>query len=405
MSRGGSTDHARSQALARARAQMGLTPVDTALPSALDVPDRSPDVPATSPATCSPSTAGAESTGAVVRLWARLPKPGYKLEKPPSPAAVAGHDASSGGGEPNQNHATGAAWELEDESWWGRRHGMWGRTVLWAAVALLLLLGVKQLVYGTPEVKTPPPAAVRLPASVTFPSAAGVSVAEGFTRAYLSWDAAAPGRRATELAPFLPPATDPAAGWNGQGVQRVDSATVVALSATDAAAATATVAAVVTPGALSGQNNAPPVVEFLVVALRASGPRVGVVAAPVLIGASHADAAPPSVEASLDSSATAASSQFGSQFFGAYGGGAASTLSALLAPGVSLAPLPGVRLASVTGWAVYTAPSVGTTRRATARVSWALPDGAQLTQTYALTLVSISSSGSVKWFVAAVTAA
>lgn len=311
---------------------------------------------------------------------------------------------------PADSHAVamspaGAPLELVPVSAWASASGVGRRVLLWGALAVVLLLGVKQLVVGTPKAVTSAAPAVGVPVAVSFPSAAASSVAASFAAAYLQLDPASAPTRAATLAGLLGKDLDPGMGWNGQGSQQVNSVAVTAVSAASAAAATVTVTAVVTspltadPAAASEPHGV-----ALLVPVAAAGSRVVVSGLPALSGAQGPPTAPARVTGDTDSVATQATSAFAAQFFAAYGGGAADAVAALAAPGVALSPVPGLALVSVQGWTVY-APGRGSSDRpATARVAWSMPGGTQLVQLYSLELTSVGQGSAAKWFVAAITA-
>ena len=120
---------------------------------------------------------------------------------------------------------------------------VWGlRAVVWAVLLLVGYRGVTSIVtsFTVPARQAAGSAASRnpgipagMPATLAvrgFPVGSAQAYALAFARAYLSLNPATSARRAAVLANFLPPGTDPQAGYNGLGIQTVDSVQVAGVT-------------------------------------------------------------------------------------------------------------------------------------------------------------------------------
>jgi len=92
--------------------------------------------------------------------------------------------------------------------------------VLWAVLLLIGYRGVAAIVTGMPVVGGTANAAAR---GQGFPTALAKAYALQFGQAYLNFNPATAQRRAGALAGFLPPGTSPQDGWNGVGMQTLQS--------------------------------------------------------------------------------------------------------------------------------------------------------------------------------------
>lgn len=259
-------------------------------------------------------------------------------------------------------------------------------------VALLCLTGATQWVrgfVGTNNAAQVAPAAV--PNVALFPAAQASGVAQRFTAAYLGWNAATPTARASALT-AAGWTGDSAAGWNGQGRQSVDNITTAAITTDSATAGTVTVVATV--HAVVGATVKPGrLIALAVPVLITSGSTsIGV---PAIVGIPSAGSAlNQTSQDNPDSTLTAQTQDQASSFFAAYG--TQQDVSGLTAPGSTVRGLGGaVKFAGITGWSVST-PTNGTAK-ASANVTWQTADGAQLSQSYRLTLQQTTAGDVSRW--------
>jgi hypothetical protein len=257
-----------------------------------------------------------------------------------------------------------------------------GRTLLWAAVLVLLARGGLALVADLQTPAAQP--ASSTPAAATAPEPAGVEgFAVRFAYDYLTFDASRPAERAQRLAAYLPTGTEEQLGWDGIGEQAVR--VVVPVSSTASADhVVVTVAAQVDQGRW---------LQLLVpVHIDPTG-RLAVSAPPAFVPFSPPGAAPPR-QTAVDADLSRDLHPVLESFFRAYGEGRAEDLAYFVAVGQRIRGLHGqVALEEVT--AVRVGHGNGE-RTAEALVRWRdQATGAAFVQQYELGLVSEAG----RWYV------
>jgi hypothetical protein len=215
------------------------------------------------------------------------------------------------------------------------------RAVVWAVLLLIGYRGVASIVTGFIHPAAParastasrgPGLAAGPAPTVTergFPVGLAQAYALAFARAYLSLNPATATQRAESLAGFLPPGTDPQAGYNGLGNQSVDSVQVAGVTVLSAHRGIVTVLA-----SLNGR------LEELAVPIYSARGGLVVSALPALLAAPPR-IAPPVASAGAGGTAPAGLSRFLPAFFKAFAYGGPH-LRALLAPGADVHGLGGV---------------------------------------------------------------
>lgn len=381
------------------------------------------------------------------------PKPDYDDEPEagaPRPAArKAGSQASP--------------WETVDETKGQETRRKAGMVVLWCAVAFFVLLGIRSLFVGG-QAAQPAPAA----ATSEFPTGEAQAVADRFITNYLTLpgnDQDAQDARQKALAQDTP--LDLSNTWNGDGSQQVltvlpgqveqlGAGTAQVRLLVQVADAASTPAATASPSTTTPskpakhakgkdgktkksdtkkEKPAPPTTPpaqpaatapkdatwlNVVVPVQMAGGRVVVSGAPVFTSSPKAGAVnPPEAPADTDSALSDRTRGTVTAFFQAWAGDDGAALDAATAPGARMAPLgSAVTFEKLVDWRVYAAkdhgkpqPSSAPTpkpsqrqRQASAVVAWRLPSGATLTQTYTVTLRTVTGSGITDWRVAQATA-
>lgn len=272
------------------------------------------------------------------------------------------------------------------------------RGLVAAALILAVLIAVPAVIRTyRPATATSSGRAVKLPASATFPQAAAGGVASRFAAAYLTWDGASPEKRQRALADAGWTGA-PEIGWDGKGRQQLTgTVTVARVDAESADRGAATVVATVVPFLLRGDKlvgAAPNTVALRVPMTVTPDGRVQPAAPPSLV-APPRNTSPAGVAlAETDSRLTSETKQAAQDFFAAYGSSA--DLTAIAAPGATITGLSGdVTLVRITDWDV--APPLKDQTAAVAAVMWRTQDGAQLEQTYRLTLRLTTSGPTGRW--------
>jgi hypothetical protein len=272
------------------------------------------------------------------------------------------------------------------------------RIVIWLVLLVIGYRGVMAIAFGETAAGRPAPAPAS-PAS-TFPASLASAYALQFGQVFLNANQASAGQRASELAAFLPPGTDPQLGWDGTGSLQLQSEQVAGVAVTDPQHAVVTLLARV-----NGQ------MMELGVPVYYSGGALAVSGEPAWLPAPPRATVPTSPPSASADAATQAElmSQLPA-FFQAYATGNQVTLGRFLAPGTQVTGLGGAAtFGSLTGVIV---PNGGTTRDVVATVVWhipAQPNGGQptanpapagLEMTYALTVVKISGT----WYISHIAA-
>jgi hypothetical protein len=258
------------------------------------------------------------------------------------------------------------------------------RVVVWAVLLIVGYRGVMAIVLN----ETPPSHArtARVATGPGFPVQAAGAYALQFGQVYLNASQATAGRRADELATFLPPgAPDPQLGWNGGGSLSLQSEQVAGVRVQDAEHAVVTLLARV-----NGK-----MMELGVPVYAATGGGMGISGEPAWLPAPKRAVAPAAPAVNSDSATQSELMRQLPAFFSAYATGDQSTLGRFLAPGTSVTGLGGsVVFGSVTS---VTAPAGGDVRHVVATVVWEIPGQAAkgtrpgnttatLEMTYALTI-------------------
>ncbi len=282
---------------------------------------------------------------------------------------------------------------------WRGAGGRWlvwvARAIAWAVLILIGYRGVLAIVQGQ---RTAAPAGSPAAASpAQFPATLAEAYAQQFATVYLTFSPATAAQRGRELARFLPLGADPQLGWNGAGVQHMQSEQVVGITVTGRHTAIVTLLAQLGNGRM---------IELGVPIYAARG-GMTVSGHPALL-AGPARVAPPSAQLTSDQAAeTALQSQLPA-FFQAYASGDRTTLARFAAPGAHIAGLGGaVTFAAIDN--VY-APPGGSRRRISVTVTWdlsAAPSAqsasagiasapSALQMTYAVTVVRQAASWDVQ---------
>lgn len=318
------------------------------------------------------------------------------VDRSPQPV-VYGMDYGAGTGDLVEGGGTTR--ERPARNW----HGAGGRWLVWffrIVVWLVLLVvgyrGVMAIMLG----ETIPS---RSSGSVTtrssgFPAGLAGAYALQFGQVYLNASPAGAGQRASALAAFLPPGTDPQLGWNGAGSLQLQSEQVAGVRVRDPHHAVVTLLARVNGKLME-----------LGVPVFYSGGAMAVSGEPAWLPAPPRAQVPAPPLAGSD---PATQAQLMSQlppFFQAYASGDQVTLRRFLAPGTKVAGLGGeAAFGSLPG---VTVPAGGRTRDVVATVIWRIPaqvappspavnspPSATLEMTYALTIVKRSGA----WYISRV---
>ncbi len=270
---------------------------------------------------------------------------------------------------------------------WPGAGGRWlvwvARAIAWAVLLLVGYRGVLATIQGQ-STGTPTRAAVA-GSGARFPVPLAEAYAEQFGHIYLNFSPATAGQRGRELARFLPSGADAQLGWNGAGVQHLQSEQVAGVTITGSHTAIVTLLAQLGDGRM---------IELGVPVYAGHGAMI-VSGNPALLPG-PAKVWPPSGQLTSDQATqTALQSQLPA-FFRAYASGDRTTLSRFAAPGAHIAGLGGaVRFAAIDR--VF-APAGGNRRQISVTVTWDLsptppsPTGvaaaaAALPMTYEMTVV------------------
>jgi hypothetical protein len=277
--------------------------------------------------------------------------------------------------------------------------GAGGRWLVWVARAIawavLLLVGYRGVLAITQDQGTGTPASAALAASGTrFPVTLAEAYAQQFGAVYLNFSPARASQRSRDLARFLPPGADAQLGWNGAGVQHLQSEQVAGISVTGSHTAIVTLLAQLGDGRM---------LELGVPVYAARG-SMTVSGNPALLPG-PANVLPPSGQPTSDQATqTALQSQLRA-FFQAYASGDRTTLSRFAAPGAHIEGLGGaVRLAAIDSVFV---PTGGNRRQISVTVTWDLSPApsassgvaaspAALPMTYEMTVVRQAGSWDVQ---------
>lgn len=268
----------------------------------------------------------------------------------------------------------------------GGRWWLWlGRAVLWAFILVVVFNGIRAPLARVlePAETSTSPAGTR----TSYPTSEASAYALQFANAYLTYTEDDSQQRSRMLAEYLPPGADPQLGWNGEGSLQLESVQVADVAVRSSRHGTVT---------LSVQAGG----EWmrLAVPVYADGDAMVISGQPALLPAPPRAQLPAPEDSAVDE---AVAGELRSQlpgFFRAYAGSDTESLARYLAPGVSMTGFAGaVTFQSLDD--VTVPAGKGTTRSATAAVTWALPEGGgaggELQQTYRLTVTKQDG----RWYV------
>ncbi|MEU6331579.1 conjugal transfer protein [Streptomyces sp. NPDC047049] len=298
--------------------------------------------------------------------------------------------------EPSPEYPTAKAplWAEEDEgsgSVIARRTGL---GIVWLVIALLAFAGLRAIVWPPQQPHAEPKTGTQSQAHRDdVPEAAAQQVASRFARSYLTWSKDDPQAREKELKRDLPQGADTKTGWNGEGTQLVAQTIPGEVSQTRPHQARVLVDVRVSATTGTGKKaRAISSWRALEVPVAESGGRVLVTGQPALVGLDQPARWKAAAEPDTDITLTASTRTAVNDFLKAWASG---TQGQTTAPGASIAPLgPGVTLHSLDNWAAHTGS--GSHRTGTATVRWEM-GGAQLQQTYRITLAQVSANNASRW--------
>lgn len=286
-----------------------------------------------------------------------------------------------------------------------RRAPLWQvllRVLVVIVLVLLILTGIRQWFFR-PNAATSSTGPAALPAGTRFPDAAASGLATRFATAYLTWDATRPDARSAALA-ASGWGGDPEAGWDRKGKQEISGAvTVLRVDPRSDTEGSVTVTAQVVPWITKDdqlvRDSARTVGLRIPIAVTTAGD-VAVAALPAIVAA-PAPAAPGGIQLTdADDKLGRETRDSITNFFTTYGRD--SDLTALAAPGAEIRGLGGaLSLVRLAEWTVAQ-PTGRDETSAVARVVWKSRDGAQLEQTYTLTLRLTTSGDVARWQVYAI---
>jgi hypothetical protein len=285
----------------------------------------------------------------------------------------------------------------------GGRWMIWAlRAVIWAVLIIIGFRGVASIVSSPAPSGSGATSSSNAAAGTDsgFPAELAEAFALQFGNVYLNFSPATAAQRASDLTPFIPVGSDPQFGWNGAGIQQLQSEQVAAISVQDAHHAVVMLLAQVNTGLIE-----------LAVPIYATQGGLVVSAQPALLPGPQRASPPQPSSATNDTAAMNALSGQLPGFFRAYASGDQQTLSRFLAPGAVVTGLGGaVTFGSISAMEV---PSGGTTRMITVGVIWQVvgqstvkPHGKQsvsaapagLGMTYEMTVVQQNGT----WYVKAI---
>ncbi|MGW0703028.1 conjugal transfer protein [Streptomyces sp. NPDC002867] len=285
-------------------------------------------------------------------------------------------------------------WAEEDERSGSVIARRTGRLVVWSVIGLLAFIGVRSIVFP-PD----PPVAQQLadPQAEAqkddVPEAAAQQVAARFARSYMTWNEKDPKSREKELAADLPKGADAQVGWDGQGVQLVAQSIPGEVVQTSPRRARVSVDVRVSSTAGTG-TKARTVSSWrrLQVPVGVSSGRVLVTGQPALVGVEQPvdwrEPEPPTADTVLSGTTRTPVENF----FKAW---VAGTADQAAAPGAQIGPLGSdLHLQSLDTWTVHSGS--GSRRTGVASVRWKLA-GAELQQTYRVTLAEVRADGASRW--------
>lgn len=292
-------------------------------------------------------------------------------------------------------------WAEEEESSGRSAARKAGRVAIWLVIGLAAFTGVRTWVFPT---KPPTPVEQADPQAEAkknnVPEAEAQQVAARFARSYMNWNAQEPDARAKELEADLAKGIDPKLGWNGSGVQLVAQTIPGTVTQVGGKRARVRVDVRVSTVTGSGKNQRTATSwRGLEVPVAQGEGRVVVTGQPALVGMPTAAGykAPEGPEA--DTQLAGMTRETVKDFLKSWAQGSEDQAAA---PGADIEPLgSGLALDTLDSWVVDA--GTGDKRSGTATVRWKL-GGAQVQQTYQITLTKVSASSASRWQVEAVTA-
>ncbi|MCZ1021402.1 conjugal transfer protein [Streptomyces noursei] len=271
---------------------------------------------------------------------------------------------------------------------------------MWLVIGLLAFAGIRAILWPPQQHQSEPKADSQTQTHQDeVPEAAAQQVASRYARSYLTWSQDNPKAREDELKRDLPTGADAKAGWNGEGTSLVAQTIPGDVSQTRPHQARVRVDVRVSTTTGTGKNaRTLSSWRVLEVPVADSGGRVLVTGQPALVGLEQSTQwqAPPDPE--TDTAFTASTRAAVTDFLQAW---ATGTPGQTTAPGATIAPLgAGIKLHSLDGWAAQTGS--GSHRTGIATVRWEFA-GAELQQTYRITLAQVSANNASRWQVWQVT--
>lgn len=325
------------------------------------------------------------------------------LPVPPRRRAEESAPADAPTGAPTEETASvplppAPPWEEVSETWrerWGRR---WLRIAAGAVMALLLLLGLRAIIFP-PRLEQP---AIR--AAASFPTAEAQGVAARYVTSYLtgSGEQGTREQREQELNADAAPGVDVGALDARTTVAAVYPAGVKVVSDSRAVVTVLAQLDVRAKGAKAPHWSW----SSLAVPVGWDGRRIVITGSPAFVAlpvpGRVQDERPP--RPSGDAELTVATAKGVAATFEAMAGDDPAALAQLCAPGAQVAPLgAGLRFDGVQSWRAWRGADPAL-RTGMAVVRWRLASGAQVSQRYAVTLSAVTAAAQTDWRVAAVTA-
>jgi hypothetical protein len=233
------------------------------------------------------------------------------------------------------------------------------RIVVWLVLLIVGYRGIMAIVLNeTPSQQAP---AASPTASTSFPVSLASAYALEFGRVYLNASPATAGRRAAQLAAFLPAGADHELGWNGVGTLTMQSEDVAGITVQNSHHAVVTLL-----GRVNGR-----LMELGVPLYASASGGLVVSGEPAWLAAPKSAVVPVAGPSTVDAPTEATLMNQLPAFFQAYASGDQVTLGRFLAPGASMRGLSGaVTYSSLT---TVTVPPGGSVRQIVATVEWSIP--------------------------------
>ncbi|MFG3429672.1 conjugal transfer protein [Streptomyces californicus] len=337
------------------------------------------------------------------RKMLNLPEKGPKGGEHDAALAADGSMRNAGPADdagPSETGWSATGWAEERESSGRSFARRAGRVVIWSVIGLAAFTGVRTWVFPAKPPAVAPQVDHQAEARRNdVPVEEAQQVAARFARSYLSWSSQTPQLRARDLAMDLPKDTDPKMGWDGQGLQQVSQTIAGTVTQAEGKRARVRVDARVSYSVKSGGKNVA-VSRWLglEVPVAKSGGRVLVTGQPALVGMPAATSYTNPNVADADAALSGSTRQTVQDFLTAWAAGSEDQAAA---PGSRIPPLGGgLRLDSLDSWTVDA--GTGQKRTGTATLRWRLA-GAQLQQSYRITLTQVSASTATRWQVSEAT--